>query len=62
MYPTERVNNFGVNVCLGVLSSAFDRISDILKKDVLRFMIRYYKFGFFVGVEVILKRMNLTYL
>lgn len=45
MYPTERVNNFGVNVCLGVLSSAFDRISDILKKDVLRFMIRYYKFG-----------------
>ena len=45
MYPTEGVNNFGVNVCLGVLSSAFDRISDILKKDVLRFMIRYYKFG-----------------
>ena len=45
VYPTERVNNFGVNVFLGVLSSAFDWISDILKKDVLRFMIRYYEFG-----------------
>ena len=43
MYPTERVNNFGVNVCLGVLSSAFNRISDILKKDVLHFMIRFYE-------------------
>ena len=44
MYPTERVNNFGVNVCLGVLTSAFNRISDILKKDVLHFMIRFYEF------------------
>jgi len=46
MYPPERVNNFGVNVCLGVLSSAFNRISDILKKDALHFMIHFKFFWF----------------